>query len=160
MRPQHPAAERGDMQLSPMQATVGYSNIQWLFIPVPFFSVSDPDSRFFAESGCGSRLFLNPDPIRMRIQTKILYEKILTNLKLENFCDRIPHMAYTTVRYVFLNPSKEPLVIFSHFWGTIMASLDPDSQSGSADPVESGSEKLADFATAFCLQTFWFGSCL
>jgi hypothetical protein len=46
--------------------------VSWIFLSwVEFRS----GSMHFAESGSGSRLLLKPDPIRIRIQTKVFYDK-------------------------------------------------------------------------------------
>ncbi len=51
-----------------------------------------------------------------------------------------------TTTHVFLTPTKDvqahqtwKFYIFFLFWGTITACLDPETQSGSEDPIESGS---------------------
>jgi hypothetical protein len=102
---------------------------QWLSISLPYFSVSGPDSRYFAGSGCGSRLFLNPGPIRIRSgpirirsQTKICIRKCKKNIG-KRTCSGSSNMNF----FIF------------EFLGDNFGCLDPDSGSGSADPFESES---------------------
>ncbi len=70
---------------------------------------------------------VNPEPIRIWIQTKIFYDKIKNILLLEHFFDQKP-LQRTFVQAL----QTRNFFIFFLFWGTILACLDPDpySQSG------------------------------
>jgi len=62
------------------------------------FTESVSGSRHFAESGPGSKLLLNPNPIR--IQTKIFYEKMINTFTIRKF-------SHQKLINVFLVPTKD-----------------------------------------------------
>ncbi len=89
------------------------------------FTESVFGSRYFAESGLGSKLLLNPNPIR--IQTKIFYEKMINTFTIRKF-------SHQKLINVFLVPTKDVqalqawnFFIFSSFGGNFCL---PGSGSG------------------------------
>jgi hypothetical protein len=100
------------------------------------FTESTSGSRYFAESGSGSRLLLNPGP---DLDQDLLWQ----NYWKSNYWKKF--LLSRTVIYVFFNPTSEVQAFsfqtwissFFRFWGTFLACLDPDTSSQlNLDPIQ------------------------
>ncbi len=132
------------MQLSPMQTTVGFTNIirgYRLSVHLPYFSDWEPEPGYFAA-------------IRIQFGSR----------SRPRFCMKKSKKSLTHT------PVQRTFGLFKHdffllFWGDNFDRSDPDSQFGpdpltqlNSDQIRIRNTAIQYFAAVFCLLTFWLGS--